>query len=127
MRPEPNTANKIWKKGVCKKKVAPRSYEVMSEGKLYRRKRRHLASTTETLAGKVTPPDLALETPNQPLQNDPATQENAPPEKTEGDTFDKTNNPSTSPGEPSNSTERRSSRGRLLKTPDYFYSQRSVS
>ena len=93
----------------------------MSEGKLYRENRRHFASTTETLAEKVAPPDLKLITPNQPLQNNLSTQENPPPEITEGDTYDKTNHPSSSPGEPRNPTERRSSRGRLLKTPAYFY------
>ena len=122
MRPEPNATNKTWRKGVCKKKVAPRSYEVVSEGKLYRRNRRHLALTKETVEEDVALPDLALETHNQPLQNDsPSTQEKPPQEVTGGDTGIKTNHPASNPGKPSNPIERRSSRGRLLKTPDYFY------
>ena len=83
MRPKPDTTNKTWEKGVCKKKVAPRSYEVVPEGKLYRRNRRHLASTKEAVEDEVALPDFALETPNQPLQNDsPSTQENPPQEVT---------------------------------------------
>ena len=122
MRPEPDTTNKTWRKGVCKKKVAPQSYEVVSEGKLYRRNRRHLALTRETVEEDVALPDLALETPNQPLRNDfPSTQEKPPQEVTGGDTGIKTNHPAFNPGKPSNPIERRSSRGRLLKTPDYFY------
>ena len=66
MRPEADSTNKNWKKEVCKTKVAPRSYEVVSEGKLYRRNRRHLALTKETVEEDVTLPDLALETPNEP-------------------------------------------------------------
>ena len=122
VRMRPDTTNKTWRKGVCKKKVAPRSYEVVSEGKLYRRNRRHLALTKETVEEDVALPDLALETPNQPLQNDfPSTQEKPPQEVTGGDTGIKTNHPASNPGKPSNPIERRSSRGRLLKTPDYFY------
>ena len=87
MRPKPDTTNKTWEKGVCKKKVAPRSNEVVPEGKLYRRNRRHLASTKEAVEDEVALPDLALETPNHPLQNDsPSTQENPPQEVTGEDT-----------------------------------------
>ena len=94
----------------------------MSEGKLYRRNRRHLASAKETVEEDVALPDLALETPNQPLQNEfSSTQKKPPQEVTEGDTGIKTNHPASNSGKPSNPIERRSSRGRLLKTPDYFY------
>ena len=107
---------------MCKTKVAPRSYEVVSEGKLYRRNSRHLALTKETVEEDVALPDLALGTPNQPLQNDPpSTQENPLQEVTGGDTGIKINHPASNPGKPSNPVERRSSRGRLLKTPNYFY------
>ncbi len=61
MRPEPNSPNKTWRKGVCKNKVAPRSYEVMPEGKLYRRNRRHLAATTERGEETIPLPDGAPE------------------------------------------------------------------
>ena len=38
----------FWTKGKCLRKVAPRSYEVEAEGKVYQRNRRHLLLTKET-------------------------------------------------------------------------------
>ena len=71
MRPEPDSPNKTWRNGVCKNKVAPRSYEVMSEGKLYRPNRRHLAATTERGEETTALPDGALESHSQLVHNVP--------------------------------------------------------
>ena len=46
---------KLWRKGSVVKQVAPRSYEIDLQGTFFRRNRRHLVKTKETL------PQLDLE------------------------------------------------------------------
>ena len=117
VRPETDTTNKTWRKGVCKTKVAPRSYEVVSEGKLYRRNRRYLALTKETVEEDVALPDLARKLLINPLKMTSRQRR-----KTRHKRYRiKINHPASNPGKPSNPVERRSFRGRLLKSPDYFY------
>ena len=47
MKPLPTDKQKLWKKGMVVKQVAPRSYEVDLQGRFYRRNRRHLVKTKE--------------------------------------------------------------------------------
>ena len=48
MKPLPTDRQKLWKKGVVVKQVAPRPYEVDLQGSVYRRNRRHLVKTKES-------------------------------------------------------------------------------
>ena len=48
MKPLPTDRQKLWKKGVVVKQVAPRSYEVDLQGSVYRRNRRHLVKIKES-------------------------------------------------------------------------------
>ena len=47
MKPLPTDDEKLWRKGLVVKQVAPRSYEVDLQGKASRRYRRHLVKTKE--------------------------------------------------------------------------------
>ena len=120
IRPDPNSTHKTWRKGVCHEKVAPRSYEVMSDGKMYRRNRRHLAASTEKVEEEATLPHETTELPRSPCPYPSSTQDNPPPEVSTNSVI-QPNQPVTNFDNPSNSVERRSARGRLLKAPDYFY------
>jgi hypothetical protein len=94
----------------------------MSDGKLYRRNRRHLAATTERVEEKGTLPDETSELYGATFQNElPAAQDN-PLQEVSTDSGMQTNQPLSNEGKPSNSVERRSSRGRFLKAPDYYRS-----
>jgi hypothetical protein len=115
IRPDPNSSYKTWRSGVCNEKVAPRSYEVTSDGKLYRRNRRNLAATTERVEEKATLPDEKSELYGSTFQNNlPAAQDN-PLQEVSTDSSMQTNQPLSNEGKPSNPVEKRSSRGRLLK------------
>lgn len=50
--------NSTWSPGICKEQVAPRSYIVESNGKVYRRNRRHLRKTSDMVP--VHRPDIEL-------------------------------------------------------------------
>lgn len=55
MRPLPTDKEKLWKKATVIKQVAPRSYEVDIQGKLYWRNRMHLVKTQESSVPKFDP------------------------------------------------------------------------
>ena len=59
-----------WTKALCKRQVAPRSYTVECNGKTYRRNRKHLRQTPETLepASRVkTDSDYSIPMEEQPV------------------------------------------------------------
>ena len=55
MRPLPTDKEKLWKKATVIKQVAPRTYEVDIQEKVYRRNRRHLVKTQESSSPKYDP------------------------------------------------------------------------
>ena len=59
-----------WTKALCKRQIAPRSYTVECNGKTYRRNRKHLRHTPETLepaSGDKTDSDYSIPMEEQPV------------------------------------------------------------
>ena len=112
MIPDPKDSKKRWKKAVCFKEVAPRSYEVEFEGKRYRRNRKHLIVTREKpeedcpIEELVDPP-IPYHQAQKPVSID---QPDSPP----------TEDSAQEPPEIPQPAERRSTRGRLIRTPVRF-------
>ena len=69
MKPNPKDPKTLWKKATCLKEVAPRSYEVVFEGKRYRRNRKDLIVTQESPGV-----DSHVEEPNEPPLSDDESQ-----------------------------------------------------
>ena len=119
MKPDPKDRKKLWKKATCLQEVAPRSYEVDIEGKRYRRNRKDLIATRESPAidNHVPEPDEPPLSDDQsqravdPVQVDTPLPEDTAPERRE--------TPQRPPEIPQ-PTERRSTRGRLIRTPIRF-------
>ena len=119
MKPDPKDRKRLWKKATCLQKVAPRSYEVDIEGTRYRRNRNDLIATRESPAidsrvGEPDEPPLADDQSQRvldPVQPDTPLPEDTAPER-----------PETSQRAPETPqpTERRSTRGRLIRTPVRF-------
>lgn len=59
----------LWKKATCLKEVVPRSYEVVLEGKRYRRNRKDLIATQESPGV-----DSHVEEPDEPPLSDDQSQ-----------------------------------------------------
>ena len=106
MKPDPKVRKKMWKKATCLQEVEPRSYKADIEGTRYRRNRKDLIAT------QIIDPVQ----PGKPLSKDTASER-----------------PETSHRAPEipQLTERRSIRGRLIRTPirlkDYSQSRRTVT
>ena len=119
MKPDPKDRKKLWKKATCLQEVAPRSYEVDIEGKRYRRNRKDLVATRESPAidSHVAEPDEPPLSDDQsqrvvdPVQLDTPLPEDTAPERRE--------TPQRPPEIPQ-PTERRSTSGRLIRTPIRF-------
>ena len=127
MRPESNNRQKSWKKGVCSKKVGPRSYEVVCQGHLYRRNRKHLATSSEKADEENK---IANEPPKVPAnldchQDSPLDEKELMTDDTleelPSTSYQQSNEPSANLSNSNDVPERRSSRGRLIKSPDYYY------
>lgn len=84
IRPFPTDREKLWKKATVIKQVAPRSYEVDLQGKVYRRNRRHLVKTSESSPPKFEP-DISLPTEEmQPSTSEEASNSSEPLEQAQG-------------------------------------------
>ena len=84
IRPLPTDREKLWKKATVIKQVAPRSYEVDLQGKVYRRNRRHLVKTSESSPPKFEP-DISLPTEEmQPSTSEEASNSSEPLEQAQG-------------------------------------------
>ena len=83
IRPLPTDREKLWKKATVIKQVAPRSYEVDLQGKVYRRSRRHLVKTSES--SPKFEPDISLPIEElQPSTSEEASNSSEPLEQAEG-------------------------------------------
>ena len=84
IRPLPTNREKLWKKATVIKQVAPRSYEVDLQGKVYRRNRRHLVKTSESSPPKFEP-DISLPIEElQPSTSEEASNSSEPLEQAQG-------------------------------------------
>ncbi|KAL9976868.1 hypothetical protein ACROYT_G014206, partial [Oculina patagonica] len=119
MKPDPKDRKKLWKKATCFQEVAPRSYEVVIEGKRYRRNRKDLIATQESPAidSHVEETDESLPSDDQSQRVIDPVQPGTPlPAHT---TPERPGTPQRPPEIPQPS-ERRSTRGRLIRTPIRF-------
>ena len=122
---EPNNPQNTWRKRICNKRVGARSYEVECEGKVYRRNRKHLAASTEKADEETKLTDEPAESCPDCYDNSlPARDElknGDPPQELSSTSTQVAREPFTNLPHLSGTIERRSSFGRLIKAPDYFY------
>ena len=122
MKPDPNDQKKLWKKSICLQEVAPRSYEVDIEGKRYRRNRTNLIAIREspTIDSHVGEPDEPPLSDDQsqrivdPVQPDTPLPEDSQLQNDQRPLMIK------KPPEIPQPTERRSTKGYLIRSPICF-------
>lgn len=119
MKPDPKNPKMLWKKATCLKEVAPGSYEVVLEERRYRRKSKDLIAIQESPGV-----DSDVEEPDKPPLSDDQSQGVVEPVQPGTPLLEDTNpgRPETPqrPPESPQPTERRSTRGRVIKTPIRF-------
>ena len=102
LMPSPSDTSRKWRRGVCTKKVAPRSYLVEVDGSLYRRNRKFLRCAQDSVSESAQAnPDAQSPEPQQ----EPPLSASLPPTPTNATTAPPVDHPAMSSGDSAPSEE----------------------